>query len=119
MQKVSFVAGTFEKGTSGWTFLSVPITPQRAEPFVNLGDNIDPFQFFQYDTALGGYKVYPYDIGEVALQTGHGYFTRLIDDVNVDVGGSSNHDDVTLELDAAGWYAIGNPFIKKVNVASL
>jgi len=119
VQKVSFVAGTFEKGTSGWTFLSVPITPQRAEPFVNLGDNIDPFQFFQYDTALGGYKVYPYDIGEVALQTGHGYFTRLIDDVNVDVGGSSNHDDVTLELDAAGWYAIGNPFIKKVNVASL
>ncbi len=119
VQKVSFVAGKFEKGTSGWKFFSAPITPQRAEPFVNLGDDIDPFQLFQYDTALGGYKVYPYDIGEVGLQTGHGYFTRLIDDVNVDVGGSSNHDDVTLELDAAGWHAIGNPFIKEVNVASL
>ena len=97
----------------------MPITPQRAEPFVNLGDDIDPFKLFQYNTELGGYKIYPFDIGEVGLQTGHGYFTRLEDDVDVDVGGSSNYDDVTLELAAAGWHPIGNPFIKEVDVASL
>ena len=97
----------------------MPITPQRAEPFVNLGDDIDPFRLYQYDTALGGYKVYPFDIGEVGLQTGHGYFTRLEEDVEVDVGGSSNYDDVTLELDAAGWHAIGNPFLLPVNVSDL
>jgi len=119
VQKVSFVAEAFEVGTSGWKFFSVPITPQRAEPFVNLGDDIDPFQLYQYDTQLSGYKIYPFDIGEVGLQAGHGYFTRLTTDVNADIGGSSNHDDVTLDLDAAGWYAIGNPFIKEVDVADL
>jgi hypothetical protein len=119
VMKVSFVAGTLQAGTSGWKFLSVPITPQRAEPFVNLGDDIDPFQLYQYDTGLGGYKIYPYDIGEVGLQTGHGYFTRLQEDVEVDVGGTSNHGDVTCTLDSAGWHAIGNPFILPVNVAAL
>ena len=119
VQKVGFVAGTFENGTSGWKFFSVPISPQRAEPFVNLGDDIDPFRLYQYETALGGYKVYPFDIGEVGLQTGHGYFTRLEEDVEVDIGGASNYDDVTLELDAAGWHPIGNPFLLPVNVADL
>jgi hypothetical protein len=119
VQKVSFVARELENGTSGWKFFSVPITPQRAEPFVNLGDDIDPFQLYQYDTKLGGYKIYPLDIGEVGLQTGHGYFTRLRNDVNADVGGSSNHDDVTLTMEAAGWHAIGNPFIKEVSVSAL
>ena len=119
MQKASYVADELETGTSGWKFFSVPITPQRAEPFVNLGDDIDPFQLFQYDTALSGYKVYPYDIGEVSLQTGHGYFTRLEKGVEVDVGGASNNNDVTLELDTAGWHAIGNPFIKEVGIAML
>ena len=119
VQKVSFVAGTLQKGTSGWKFFSVPITPQRAEPFVNLGDDIDPFQLYQYDTQLSGYKIYPLDIGEVGLQTGHGYFTRLSLDVNADVGGAPNHDDVTLNLEAAGWHAIGNPFTEPVNVADL
>jgi len=119
VQKVGFVAGTFEVGTSGWRFFSVPITPQRAEPFVNLGDDIDPFKLFQYDTGLSGYKIYPFDIGEVGLQTGHGYFTRLQENVDVDVGGSSNQDNVTLDLEAGGWHPIGNPFIKEVDVASL
>ena len=119
VQKASYVAYEFEAGTSGWKFFSVPITPLRAEPFVNLGDDIDPFQLFQYDTTLSGYKVYPYDIGEVGLQTGHGYFTRLEKGVKVDVGGASNYNDMTVELDAAGWHAIGNPFIKEVDVAML
>ncbi len=119
LQKISFVAETFNVGTSGWKFLSVPITPQRAEPFVNLGDDIDPFQLYQYDTEIGGYKIYPFDIGEVGLQTGHGYFTRLEDDVEVDVGGAQNGDEVTLTLDVAGWHAIGNPFVADVNVADL
>ncbi|MCK5734799.1 MAG: Ig-like domain-containing protein, partial [Candidatus Latescibacteria bacterium] len=119
VQKVSFVAGTLEAGTSGWKFLSVPITPQRAEPFVNLGDDIDPFQLYQYDTGLGGYKIYPYDIGQVGLQTGHGYFTRLWEDAEVDVGGTSNRDDVSCTLDSVGWHAIGNPFILPVEVADL
>jgi hypothetical protein len=123
-QKVAFVAEEFKKGASGWKFFSAPITPQRAEPFVNLGDDIDPFQLYQYDTKLGGYKIYPFDIGEVALQTGHGYFTRLEkldwgEGVYVDVGGAMNRDSVTLLLEAAGWYAIGNPFVKDVNVADL
>jgi len=119
VQKVGFVAGAFEVGTSGWKFFSVPIYPQRAEPFVNLGDDIDPFRLYQYDTALGGYKVYPFDIGEVGLQTGHGYFTRLEQNVEVDIGGASNYDDVILQLDAAGWHPIGNPFLLPVDVASL
>jgi len=119
VQKVGFVAGVFEVGTSGWKFFSVPITPQRAEPFVNLGDDIDPFRLYKYDTQLGGYKVYPFDIGEVGLQTGHGYFTRLEEDVEVDVGGASNYDDVTLDLDAVGWYPIGNPFLLPVDIANL
>jgi len=119
IQKIGFVATVFEKGTSGWRFFSVPITPQRADPFVNLGDDIDPFKMYKYDTALSGYKVYPLDIGEVGLQSGYGYFTRLESDVEVDVGGSSNHDDVTINLESAGWHAIGNPFVKEVKVADL
>jgi len=119
VQKVGFVAGTFERGTSGWKFFSVPIKPQRDDPFVNLGDDIDPFQLYRYDTQLSGYKVYPYDIGEVSLQKGHGYFTRLEKSVEVDVGGTANSDLVTLELNAKGWHAIGNPFTKEVNVADL
>ncbi len=71
VQKVGFVAETLKKGQSGWRFLSVPITPQRAEPFTNLGDDIDPFRLYQYETKIGGYKIYPFDIGEVAIQTGH------------------------------------------------
>jgi hypothetical protein len=59
VQKAGFVATTFEKSSSGWTFLSVPITPQRADPFVNLGDDIDPFKLYQYDTRLAGYRIYP------------------------------------------------------------
>ena len=123
VQKVGFVATTFEKGSSGWKFLSVPITPQRADPFVNLGDDISDdngnFKLYRYDTKLAGYKIYPLDIGEVALQTGHGYFTRLVKDVEVDVGGPTNGDTKTLELKDAGWHAIGNPFVKAVNVADL
>ncbi len=118
-QKVGFAAGTFEVGTSGWRFFSVPITPQRAEPFVNLGDDIDPFQLFQYETDPGGYKVYPYDLGEVSLQTAYGYFTRLAKDVEVDVGGTSNYNDVTIALEDRGWHAIGNPFSLPVNVSDL
>ncbi|MCD6506141.1 Ig-like domain-containing protein, partial [Candidatus Poribacteria bacterium] len=119
VQKAEYMATEWERGTSGWKFFSVPITPQRAEPFVNLGDDIDPFQMFQYDTQSGGYKVYPYDIGEVALQTGHGYFTRLTKDVEVDVGGAMNQGDVTITLQSPGWHAIGNPFIKPVKVSDL
>ncbi len=119
VQKIGFVATTFEKGSSGWKFLSVPITPQRADPFVNLGDDIDPFKLYKYDTKLNGYRIYPLDIGEVSLQTGHGYFTRLEKKVEVDVGGPSNLDAKTLELDDVGWHAIGNPFVKPVNVADL
>ena len=119
VQKVSLVATELKVGSSGWKFLSVPITPQRDDPFVNLGDDIDPFQLYHYDTQLDGYRIYPLDLGYVSLQAGHGYFTRLANDVEVDVGGSSNHDDIELKLDATGWYAIGNPFIKPVNVANL
>ena len=119
VKKANFVATEFLKGSSGWKFFSAPITPQQADPFVNLGDDIDPFQLFQYDTQLSGYKIYPLDLGEVALQTGHAYFTRLASDVEVDVGGASNQKAKTLLLEAAGWHAIGNPFVKAVNVADL
>jgi hypothetical protein len=119
VQKANLVATEFQKGSSGWRFFSAPITPQRADPFVNLGDDIDPFQMYRYDTRNNGYKIYPLDIGEVSLQTGHGYFTRLDSNVEVDVGGSSNLQNVTLTLEAEGWHAIGNPFILPVNVADL
>jgi PKD repeat protein len=119
VQKANLVATEFQKGSSGWKFFSAPVTPQRADPFVNLGDDIDPFQMYRYDTRNSQYKIYPLDIGEVSLQTGHGYFTRLDADVEVDVGGASNLDDVTLTLEAAGWHAIGNPFILPVNIADL
>jgi hypothetical protein len=119
VQKASFVAKELAKGTSGWKFFSVPITPERAEPFVNLGDDIDPFKLYQYDTELKGFKIYPLDLGEVALRTGHAYFTRLEDTLEVDVGGTSNLSDVTLALDEAGWHAIGNPFVESVKVADV
>jgi len=114
-----FVATELLKGPSGWKFFSVPIKPERADPFVNLGDDIEPFKLYKYDTELSGYKIYPLDIGEVSLQPGYGYFTRLDKGVEVDIGGSQNQGDVTLELETAGWYAIGNPFVKPVNVADL
>ncbi len=119
VQKVDFVAKTFKKGSSGWKFFSAPVTPQRAEPFVNLGDDIDPFKLYQYNTKLGGYKIYPFDLGEVSLQTRYGYWTRLEKDVDVDVGGASNFNNMSLELSTAGWHAIGNPFILAVTVADL
>ncbi|MBU0700305.1 T9SS type A sorting domain-containing protein [bacterium] len=119
VQKENFVAKSFKKGSSGWKFFSAPVTPQRAEPFVNLGDDIDPFKLYEYKTKLGGYKIYPFDIGEVSLQTRYGYWTRLEKDIEVDVGGASNFNDMLLELNTAGWQAIGNPFILPVNVADL
>jgi len=119
VQKASFVATAFETGTTGWKFLSVPIKPERADPFVNLGDDIEPLKLYKYDTETSGYKIYPLDLGEVGLQFGHGYFTRLSEDVEVDVGGASNNDDKTVELEDAGWHAIGNPFVKPVNVVDL
>ena len=119
VQKAGFVATEFIKGTSGWKFLSVPITPERADPFVNFGDDIEPFKLYKYDTAISGYKIYPLDIGEVALQAGHGYFTRLEEDAEVDVGGSANSEAVEIKLADAGWYAIGTPFVMPVNVADL
>ena len=119
-QKSDLAATELQVGTSGWKFFSVPITPERADPFVNLGDDMDPFQMYKYDTATGGYKIYPLDLGEVSLQTGHGYFTRLHCDVEVDVGGSYNMNDVTLPvLEVKGWHAIGNPFPKAVDMATL
>ncbi|MBI1923309.1 T9SS type A sorting domain-containing protein [Candidatus Poribacteria bacterium] len=119
VQKVGFVAEALEKGTSGWKFFSVPITPQRADAFINLGDDIDPLKLYQYDTALNGYKIYPLDLGEVSLQTGRGYFTRLDNKVEVDIGGANNLNNLTLSLDAAGWHAIGNPFVLPVRVEDL
>jgi len=133
VQKASFVATTFDVGSSGWQFFSAPITPQRDDPFVNLGDDIDPFKLYQYNTELGGYKVYPLDIGEVSLITGNGYFTRLDSNIEVDIGGTSNMEDMNLgrpskptsdtnpppKLNAIGWHAIGNPFVQDVNVADL
>ncbi len=119
VMKANIVATTLVAGSSGWNFFSAPITPQRADPFVNLGDDIDPFQMFQYSASESTYKVYPFDLGAVSLQTGHGYFTRLTQDVEVDVGGSSNNSDITMTLDVAGWHAIGNPFIKGVIVDDL
>jgi hypothetical protein len=119
VQKASLAASAWPAGTSGWRFFSVPIVPQRAEPFVNLGDDLDPFRLYQYETAIGGYKVYPFDLGEVALVLGHGYFTRVEEDVEVDVGGSTNRDAVTLELESAGWHAVGNPFLVPVAVSDL
>jgi len=119
VEKVGFVAQDMENGTSGWRFFSVPITPQSAEPFVNLGDDVDPFRLYQYDTQNGGYKIYPFDIGEVGLQTGHGYFTQLTQKTEFDVGGTQNYDDFTLALDESGWHPVGNPFLKSVNIADL
>jgi len=72
IQKASLVATEFGKGSSGWRFFSAPITPERADPFVNLGDDIDPFQLYQYNTFRKGYEVYPLDLGVVGLQSGHG-----------------------------------------------
>jgi len=100
VQKAGLVATEFNAGSSGWRFFSVPITPQRSDPFVNFGDDIDLFQLYRYDTKLSSYKIYPLDLGEVSLQAGHGYFTRLDKAVEIDVGGSANQDDVELELSA-------------------
>jgi hypothetical protein len=119
VMKVNLVATVFKKGSSGWKFFSAPITPQIADPFVNLGDDIDPLQVFQYNTKLDGYKVYPLDLGEVSIMAGYGYFTRLSSDAEVDVGGPANQTDVKITLKDAGWYAIGNPFIKSVKIADL
>jgi hypothetical protein len=120
VMKSDFVATNFVVGTSKWKFFSVPIIPQRDDPFVNLGDDIDPLQVYRYDTQTNGYKVYPLDMGEVSIQTGRGYFTRLgSTNVEVDVGGVSNLVDVQYNLASVGWYAIGNPFIMPVNVANL
>jgi len=119
VQKTNLVATAFEKGSSGWKFLSVPITPQEPEPFANLGDDIKPLKLYKYDTKLNGYKIYPLDIGEVDLQAGHGYLTRLSEDVEVDVGGEANVETRELELKYPAWHAIGNPFVKPVNVADL
>ena len=119
VQKASLVAAELRAGSSGWKFLSVPIIPQRPDPFVNLGDDIDPFQLYKYDTESSGYIIYPLDIGQVSIQPGHGYFTRLSDDVEVDVGGIWNNEDSALSLGVAGWHSIGNPFILPVDVADL
>ncbi|MFC1526286.1 FlgD immunoglobulin-like domain containing protein [Candidatus Latescibacterota bacterium] len=119
VQRTGSVTSRLTAGTSGWKFLSVPITPQVAEPFVNLGDDIDPFRLYQYDTDIAGYRIYPFDLGYVGVAAGRGYFTRLEEDVDVDVGGSSNHTDVTQALATPGWHAIGNPFLLDVPVAGL
>ncbi len=124
VMKANMVATKFTNGSSGWKFFSVPINPSggtngSTDPFVNLGDDIDPLQMFQYVASESAYKIYPFDLGEVSLQTGHGYFTRLTEDVEVDVGGASNNSDETLTLDVAGWHAIGNPFILSVKVVAL
>ena len=119
VMKASFVATTLVKGSSKWKFFSAPIKPNVADPFVNLGDDIEPFKLYKYDTKLAGYKIYPLDIGEVSLITGHGYFLRLENDVEVDIGGAANNNDMTIELADTGWHAIGTPFIKPVNVADL
>ena len=119
VQRVGSVAQRLTVGTSGWKFLSVPITPQRSEPFVNLGDDIDPFRLYQYDGDIAGYRIYPFDLGYVSLVPGKGYFTRLLENVDVDVGGSSNHSDMALSLARPGWHAIGNPFLLDVAVRDL
>jgi hypothetical protein len=97
------VATEFGKGSSGWRFFSAPITPERADPFVNLGDDIDPFKLYQYNAFRKGYEVYPLDLGVVGLLSGHGYFTRLESDAEVDIGGAMNTANMTVALDAAGW----------------
>jgi len=116
---LSFVASEFQKGSTGWKFFSVPIKPQRADPFVNLGDDIEPFKMYQYYTQLNGYKIYPLDLGEVSLLTGQGYFTRLEKTAQIDVGGAVNNTNMTVTLKEPGWHAIGNPFAKPVAVYSL
>jgi len=119
VMQTSFVAAELSKGPSGWNFFSVPITPENADPLVNLGDDIDSLKMYKYDTRLKGYKIYPLDSDEVSLQTGYGYFTRLENKAEVDVGGTLNDTDLTLSLDTVGWHAIGNPFLLAVNVADL
>ncbi|MBI2917723.1 MAG: hypothetical protein HYY01_06980 [Chloroflexi bacterium] len=119
VQKSEPVVGDFKKGTSGWVFFSVPITPQVADPFVNLGDDIDPLKLYWYDTASSSFKVYPPDLGEVSLQPGRGYFTFLEKDAVVDIGGAVNQEDVTVTLGAAGLHAIGNPFLLPVSIQDL
>ncbi len=119
VMKSEMAATTLTNGSTGWKFFSVPITPSNADPFVNIGDDVDPFQLFKYDSAINGYKVYPFDLGQVSLQAGHGYFTRLDADVEVDIGGTNNTSDVTLTLATAGWHAIGNPFILPVDLDTL
>lgn len=119
VQKIGAVIDTFKKGSSGWKFFSTPIIPQIADPFVNLGDDIDPFKLYQYDQQIKGYRIYPFDVGYVSLKTGYSYFTHLEQDVVVDVGGANNFDDVNLKMELPGWYTIGNPFLLPVNVADL
>ena len=123
VQKSNVVATKFQKGTTGWKFFSIPIDPERKEPFVNLGDDIESFKLYKYDTRTDsatrhGYKIYPLDIGEVTLETGYGYFSRLEEDVYVDVGGVYNTKTVTLDLPAEGWHAIGNPFYEDIDLST-
>ena len=127
VQKASMIATAFEKGSGGWKFFALPITPERSDPFVNLGDDFDPLKLYRYNTTKNGYEIYPaadsgsvqIDVGRVTLKTGHGYLTRLDGAVEIDVGGTPNQSDMTVELDAVGWHAIGNPFVQPVNVADL
>ena len=77
------------------------------------------FQLYQYNTALQGYKIYPFDLGELGLVTGRAYFTRLEQDVEVDIGGTKNSANMPLSLNTAGWHAIGNPFLLPVQVSAL
>ena len=119
VQKASLVATELPMSASGWKFFSVPINPSQADPFVNLGDDIDPLKLYQYNTELKGFEIYPLDLARVALQSGNGYFIRMEDAVEVDVGGSFNATDFEVLLEAAGWHAMGNPFIEVVDVANL
>ncbi len=115
------VATELQRGTSGWVFFSIPITPQVANPYVNLGDDFDSLKLYDYDTAVGGYHVYPLDLDrDFGLVVGRSYFTQMEElSADVDVGGTANLNNVTTTLQDAGWHPIGNPFTTDVPVSSL
>ena len=113
----------FIKGSTNWIFFSVPVDPQHTDPRYNLADDIgsdsSPFKLYQYDAGFNGFRIYPLDTGQVALQSGHAYFTRVTKDVEIDVGGTTNQDQKRLPLKSAGWHAIGNPFPIDINISDL
>ncbi|MFB6214747.1 MAG: S8 family serine peptidase, partial [Candidatus Bipolaricaulia bacterium] len=93
-----------------WNIVSPPGVPVHQDPGSALKDDVDPLTLY-YDYLPGsGYTVYPTDTTGTKLSWRQGYWLKVTEYSQIDIGTNPPRGEAKLKFNDEGWHLIGFPY---------